>query len=38
MVDYMMWPWSERSKVPSALHDKKLEFPTEKFPKMVKYL
>jgi len=37
MLDYMMWPWSERSKVPSALHDKKFQFPTEKFPKLVKY-
>jgi len=37
MLDYMMWPWSERSKLPSALHDKKFQFPTDKFPKLVKY-
>jgi hypothetical protein len=37
MLDYMMWPWSERSKVPSALHNKELQFPTEKCPKLVKY-
>ncbi|KAJ9590883.1 hypothetical protein L9F63_016088, partial [Diploptera punctata] len=37
MVDYMMWPWSERSKVASALQDKELQFPKEKFPTMVQW-
>ncbi|PSN45355.1 hypothetical protein C0J52_06540 [Blattella germanica] len=35
MLDYMMWPWSERSKVPSALQDKEFTFPKEKFPTLV---
>lgn len=35
MLDYMMWPWSERSKVPSALQDKEFQFPREKFPTLV---
>jgi hypothetical protein len=35
MLDYIMWPWSERSKIPSALQDKEFQFPKEKFPKLV---
>jgi hypothetical protein len=38
MLDYMMWPWSERSKIPSALQDKEFQFPKEKFPKLVSIL
>ncbi|XP_021942858.1 pyrimidodiazepine synthase-like isoform X1 [Zootermopsis nevadensis] len=35
MLDYIMWPWSERSKVPSALQDKEFHFQKEKFPTLV---
>jgi hypothetical protein len=38
MLDYIMWPWSERSKVPSLLQDKEIHFPKEKFPKLVRAL
>lgn len=35
MLDYMMWPWSERSKIPSALQGKEFHFPKENYPKLV---
>lgn len=35
MLDFMMWPWSERSKVPSALQDKEFQFPKDKFSKLI---
>jgi hypothetical protein len=35
MLDYIMWPWSESSRIPSALQKKEFQFPKEEFPKLV---
>lgn len=35
MVDYMIWPWTERSKLPALLKEQEFNFPKEKFPKLV---
>lgn len=35
MVDFMMWPWTERSKMPALINDEEFTFPKEKYPKLV---
>lgn len=35
MLDLMIWPWSERSKLPGILKNEEFKFPKEKFPNLV---
>ncbi|XP_067003319.1 pyrimidodiazepine synthase [Anabrus simplex] len=35
MVDLMIWPWTEHSKMPVLLRNETSKFPKEKFPKLI---
>ncbi|XP_049801062.1 pyrimidodiazepine synthase-like [Schistocerca nitens] len=35
MLDYMIWPWAERAKVPSIINKQEMNFPKDKFPKLL---
>ncbi|XP_066996080.1 pyrimidodiazepine synthase [Anabrus simplex] len=35
MVDLMTWPWSERAKLPYILRNEDMNFPKEKYPKLI---